>query len=367
MDLMSQATSFGDLEKKYNDFCCPTVKIAVDGTDLVEKYKAAISGVSVELGCGYAASGCSFDLTGEYLPENSDFNKDGVYGKLELGAKVEVSLGYIAVEKVFAGLITEISYAFNTEDAPYIHVECMDAKALLMKTQRLEIFKSKDIAGAIESLLMEKPASAYLNDRRITVSNNGELFLTEGMESDYSFIVRQAQYVGCEFFIIAGIVYVRGSSGISTTPILTLSPDDGLHRARLSLSGAELVKTVKVVGIDPANNKVLSEQVTAKGTFGDNSMPASMLNSTVRNYFDARANTKQQITNRAKTLMAGIENRFGRLEAECVGLPDLVPGRMVEIKGLSARADRKYYITEVRHRFDDGGFTTTFEARIDTL
>ena len=136
---MKQSTAYALLKKKYREFAAPTVRILVEGSDLIERYHAALSNVSVELTSEYPASGCSFDLLGEYQPSDSDFDSKGALRLLELGAKVEVKLGYIATETVFYGLITGLDYRFDPEEAPVVHVECMDAKCLLMKTQRLEI------------------------------------------------------------------------------------------------------------------------------------------------------------------------------------------------------------------------------------
>lgn len=40
--------------------------------------------------------------------------------------------------------------------------------------------------------------------------------------------------------------------------------------------------------------------------------------------------------------MAGLTGRFEQLELRCIGLPDLVPGRQVKVKGLSGRAAGKF-------------------------
>ena len=44
-----------------------------------------------------------------------------------------------------------------------------------------------------------------------------------------------------------------------------------------------------------------------------------------------------------------------------VGLPELVPGRFVSLKGLDSDLDLDYYIREVRHEIGSDGFSTTLE------
>ena len=136
MDLMTASTTGALLEKKYRSFAAPTVRIEVEKKDITAKYGAGISNVCVELTGGYSASGCSFDVVGEYEPQQTDFRASGAGKALQLGARVSVELGYITTECVFYGLIISVTYEFDAQSAPYIHVECMDVKCLLMKMQR---------------------------------------------------------------------------------------------------------------------------------------------------------------------------------------------------------------------------------------
>ena len=59
--------------------------------------------------------------------------------------------------------------------------------------------------------------------------------------------------------------------------------------------------------------------------------------------------------------------QFGELECECVGIPELAPGRFVEVEELSSQADRKYYITYVRHVLDEDGYRTYLKAGVNSL
>jgi len=366
MDLMLQSTSYATLKNKYRDFAAPTVRIEVEGKDLIESCHAEISNVEVDLTCEYPASGCSFDVSGEYVFSNSDFDQKGAASLLELGAKVTVSLGYIATEMVFYGLITEVTYRFEEHTAPYIHVECMDAKCLLMKTQRLEICKETSISSAVSALLSSQPVGSYLKGKKIEVMSKNDQPITINMESCYDFVVRQAQYAGMEFFILCGKAYFR-KQPTAGQPIMTLSFGQGLLDASLTLNGAELVEQVKVVGIDPTTDKEVSGVAKAVGKFSKGSTAKQMISGTQRVYLDASSQTAEQAKARATTLMNGIQHRFGRLECRCEGLPDLVPGRMVKIAGVMGLADTNYYITNVRHRVDESGFNTYIEARIDHL
>ena len=78
-------------------------------------------------------------------------------------------------------------------------------------------------------------------------------------------------------------------------------------------------------------------------------------------------NSAMPRTKRAKARMEDICQQFGELECECVGIPELAPGRFVEVEELSSQADRKYYITYVRHVLDEDGYRTYLKAGVNSL
>jgi len=69
-----------------------------------------------------------------------------------------------------------------------------------------------------------------------------------------------------------------------------------------------------------------------------------------------------------KSLMDQMSYRLGSIEADCVGIPELVPGRFVEVKGMGVPVDNKFYITTVNHDFtNDGGFKTRIRGCVDRM
>jgi phage protein D len=148
---------------------------------------------------------------------------------------------------------------------------------------------------------------------------------------------------------------------------MTVSPDMGLLSVKQSLRGMSLYKKTLVVAVNPADDKPVSGEAALNGRFGDGSSASRMLGASQKVIFDHSAQSAQQAEQRAKTLMQAARGNFGRLECQCVGIPELVPGRSVTIDGVSPSADKEYYILNVRHSLDDRGFFTNLEARIDTL
>lgn len=79
----------------------------------------------------------------------------------------------------------------------------------------------------------------------------------------------------------------------------------------------------------------------------------SLVGKTKRIYLEANVISKETAAQRAEHLLEEISYRFGGLECECVGLPQLKPGVFVEIAGLGEQIDNQFYITNVRHVMTD--------------
>lgn len=366
MDLMKDSTSYAKLLKKYYGMEAPTFRISVEGTELVQKLRTAVTDVSVELTCGFEASGCSFTVLQEYDMEATGFCPDGAFKYLQIGARVELMVGYIVAEPVFSGYIIEVNYDFMGEFAPRIQVECADAKCLLMKSRRLEIMSEKKLSQAISALLEKKPVADYLKGTEVESLALEEALIHFPTESDYDFLVRYARYTGCEFFIIQGKAYFRKGPA-STSPVMVLSFKEGLLKACANLRGAKLVKEVQVAGINPENGEAVLGSAEIKGTFSAGSTAVKSMDSTVRTYFDERVKSIQDAGDRAKILMEELQGDFMTFTGVCQGIPELAPGRYVQIQSLEPSLDKDWYIETVRHTVDERGFMTNFRARRDSL
>lgn len=367
LDFMSMTTTYEALKKKYQDFAAPTVHILVDNVDITNILKAQIADVSVQLSTESQASGCSFNLVGEYAPENTAFKVTGGYTNLQIGAKVEVRLGYVITELVFYGLIVELEYVFENEDsAPYIHVECMDAMCLLMKQQNMALFTGRTVSDAVNTMFSQQPFSSYIRGRKVDISLDREEMISNAMEDDFSFVSRYAAEIGYEFFIVRGKVYFRKTPGMSLT-LMILGPDQGLRSAKLSLRGTGLYHKAIVVGISPDNNEPVYGEHIMTGVFSKGPQAYKMMGTSEKIVFDQTATSTSDAMKKAKLMIKQAKNSFGRIECQCIGIPELVPGRHIRVTGLTPDAEKGCYLLKVSHTFNDSGFSTSFEARVDSI
>jgi phage protein D len=51
------------------------------------------------------------------------------------------------------------------------------------------------------------------------------------------------------------------------------------------------------------------------------------------------------------------------MDSDCVGIPDLVPGRFIEVTGMGVPVDNQFYLTAVTHDFTgENGYRTHIEG-----
>ena len=364
---MTASATIENLKKKYNDFNAPTIKIEVNGTDIIAKKDGVVTDLCVELTAGYEASGASFDISQQYDFEQSDFKKDGPYPSLEVGAKIEISLGYIKAEKVFSGLISEVALQFGMDEEPLIHVECVDAKVAMMKNQRVEVRQETDVPKLVNALLGVAPVSNYVGTKEVKYTKKAEIPLRMNQETDYDYLVKLAKYIGCEFFIVAGKVYFRESPASSSVILTVGLTDEIVYSASFTMSGAQLVETVRVLGVDPAKDERIEGKTKTSGKFSTASGGKQLIGGSDKAFVDAYAKSKADLDERAKTLLADFNGGFGKLELCLQGIPEIVPGRDIALDGFAANMNKTFYITKVIHRLDEEGFVTKLEARLGSL
>ena len=362
MSLMSGSTSLEKLQRKYSGFAVPSLEIAVDGASLAVGRELHVQQMSVDLTCGFEASGCEFLAGSCYSLQDRDFSR--AMEKFQVGSKIEISLGYQATEPVFQGYINEVGYEFGNEEAPMIRVKCMDAKGLLMKNRRLEAFKEKQADAVVRKLLSEQPVSSYLSGKTVDSCSSEEVPLRTGMKTDYDIIVELARKTGYEFFIIQGKAYFRQGEK-STSPIMTLTPRCRVEECISTVSGNSLIQTVEVRSIHAGNGKLISGKASISGSFG--SKASRLYQGTAQVFYEAGVESAKEASDRAKARMEALRAQFCSLELTCMGIPELVPGRFVSLDQFADAVNGKYYITAVTHRCSASEFSTTIKGQRKSL
>ncbi len=402
---MAAQLQYEDLVKEYDSFHNPLVMVEVEGTEISKSKTGLLIGdVEIESTSGFEAGIASFVIYGAYNTNTCAFDFDRVKKFVMLGAQVSISVGYgSSVKEVFCGFISHVNFFFQQDENPGIRVNCMDIKGIMMAncySKQLtamsysegvkEIFNSdvysemKD-RGVIKSLtIIDTPDK---EGGSIGSSDSGGLTSLGGFggigsstsgkatdktvemvaESDYEFVVKAAKKYNYEFFVSAGNVYFRKAKNY-TDVLMELSPSTGMRAVDVEYNVTGLVSKVEVRSTDVGKASLIAGSVKLKNKLSKGRYASKLVKGSTMVYIDPTADSKQEAGYRAEYLAEDVAYRYGTLQAEFAGIPDLVVGRFIQLVGMGDPVNNLFYIVSVRHSLNSNhGFVTKIEAKASGL
>ena len=72
--------------------------------------------------------------------------------------------------------------------------------------------------------------------------------------------------------------------------------------------------------------------------------------------------TQDAANQRAKAILASRSRLFVKGKGNCIGVPDIVPGISIDLKGLGKNFSKTYYITAATHNCDTSGYKVSFNC-----
>lgn len=351
-DLMKGSYTFAQLAQKYSNFMVPALKVKRQGKDLIAAEKLAVDNIQLALSLDNASS-CRFSVVNAYDLKARTFDPN-IKSKLMLGTVLDVELGYgSATTPVFKGYVSELTYDF--QDAPALQVTVLDVRRLMMEGQsRMLIHSVRSYSQAFTEVMQryQKICTQLVIDK----TDDGLTGLAQ-TTSDYVFVAKELAWkADREFFVLAGKAYFR-TPRKEEAPILPLEWGAGI----LSFSRSALYHdaVVQVIGFDEQNKKALQGEAQSKATDPQTSVVSEPQPTVLA---EPDAVETEQVNKRAQT-----EDKKRRRRAQdglgtCIGLPEIVPGRFIELKKLDRDLDGKYYVKSVEHNLGADGFTTNFST-----
>lgn len=186
-------------------------------------------------------------------------------------------------------------------------------------------------------------------------------------ESDYEFVVKAAKRFHFEFFVDRGTIYFRKAK-CDTYPLMELGSGSGILGFHIEYSITGIVGAVEARAMDPGAGKIISAQSKFTNNLSTDSQAKRLVSQGKKVLVDPTISSQDQADARVASLLDRMSYRLGTLEADCVGIPDLVPGRFIRLSGLGAPVDNTFYVTSVVHDYrEDTGFHTRITACTDRV
>lgn len=368
--------TYKNLEIQYDHFGFPVAEFTIKGKKFSKnKENFIIENLEIELVSGFEASVAEFYIYHCFDQKSGQFLADELSACVELGAELSISIGYLnEVREVFRGFVAGMNYVYEDGNLPFVRVTAMDIKGVMMANCYSMQLKSRSYGEAVKEIL-NKPAYAKLAaDLKVTDTpdkkrgNQKASSETVEMtsESDYEFVVKAARRFNFEFFVDCGTVYFRKAKSRSDI-LVELGVNQGIVTFDIGYSLTGLVETVEVRSVDAGTGKMKQASGKRSGKLSPGNQAARLLKKSRMVYIDPTAVSQEQLNARRDYLLETAGYRFGELNCECVGIPELAPGRFIKVTGLGNVVSNRFYLTKVVHQFGEGGYRTKLTGVIDRL
>ena len=349
---METQYNYKELAKTYNNFLTPVVEIYVDnGKDnILKKGDITIDSLEVTLSAE-RVSGLNFQVINAYDPVAKKINQK-VKDSFSAGKILQVALGYgSSLTTVFKGYVTEFRTSYQA--SPVVSVAAVDLRKLLMENIRIRYqYKEKSYSDVFEEILGNYKKlynNIYVDEmkEKVTLLQN---------TSDYNFIKGQlCPKADADFYMIGGDVYFKKSvSPEKEKGLIELKWGESLISFRraskycnkqLKLYSYQDDKTVATATANIKTEKDISS-LTQKTVIEEREEEGGLSKDDLNNCAEKEEKEKEK------------KNRSGG--GSLIGLPEIIPGKYVQISGVDPEDAGDCYISEVTHSFGSDGFTTSF-------
>ena len=369
---------YDSLRDKYDSFKLPRVVIKVNGKNISDdKSGFSLNDIIIEMTCGFEASVAEFKIFNTYDVYSHAFRFEEVKKYIFLGSSVDIAVGYsTSVTPVFKGFISQVNFIYRMGEIPGVEVHCMDIKGIMMANEYAKQISADCYSDAVKQLMDQSFYQKLMGDDKVFKSlsiqdtpdkkagggggGNETTDQTIEMvnESDYEFVVRAAKRFNYEFFQFYDTLMFRKAKA-DTQDQMKMSPETGMMAFEIGYDITGLSGKVEVRNVDPAKGKMVkaAKKLQSKMSMGSKAKPLIQKQSKI--YIDPTAATQQDAEYRADYLLEQMSYRFGTLEADLIGLPEIMPGKFVSVDGLGKGASNRFYITQVKHSMEQEGFFQT--------
>ena len=354
--------TFQALSTKYEDFRGPAFTIKVDGTAL-NSAEMPIASLEVELDAEGSAAGCHFAVESLYDFAQSKWINN-LAKTIQVGAKLEVLGGYVKQELIFYGYVDEFSMEYSGSAPPRLAVTGIDGFGYLMSCQEPLYGGKKKPQKVVEDILSKAVSAGYAKSRTVGSLAGFEVPVVKEKLDDFKYLRMLAQRYCMSLFSVAGeLIFDNVVS--NSTPLISLTVGMGLlsFQRRLSLRGQ--VGEVEIWGRDE-NQKFIkgsAKTVSVGGSGKSAAQIASKFKQTALREYNEYVRTEKECVELAQARLDSLALNFVSGEGTCVGIPELIPGRFISVKGLDGDTEGSYFLSRVRHRFTGEGYYTQFEVK----
>jgi uncharacterized protein involved in type VI secretion and phage assembly len=266
---------------------------------------------------------------------------------------------------VLKGEITAIETHFTGESQAPVIVRGYDVSHRLHRGRHNRSFQNMTDSDIVKKVTEELGIEAGTID----ASGSPHDYVFQENQTNMQFLRDRAARIGFELFVQDGKVYFRKPKSSETLNLTWLSD---LHSFRVRVTSAEQVSEVEVRGWNYKEKQaIVSNKNRTRDVLTDTQNGAGRDTSTKFRLdrtppkmivVDQPIESAREADALAQALYDELGGEFVCADAKGEGNPEIRPGKLVELQGMGQYSGN-YYITETRHLYHQGVYTTDLSVR----
>jgi phage protein D len=291
---------------------------------------------------------------------------------------VKIKMGYVDdLKEMIEGEITTIKATFPESGTPTLAVEGHTLLHRLHGENKTRTFQKMTDKQIVEQIAADAKLEPQVEDTQIQYD-----YVMQPNQSDLDFLRERARRIHFEVLVQNKKLIFRKAkegegkkytflwaqtqksfgSNPNTLPLKSFSPELNFFEAVTSVEHRAYDSMTKQSFVSKAGP---SDQTSTMGGSQTGAQALSTRFQTERKSVSVREpfTTQEEGDQRAK---ADFNNKALNLivgSAATIGVPDLRPGHVVELKGLGPRFDGSYLVDELTHSISGSGYQTSFKVK----
>jgi len=288
------------------------------------------------------------------------------------GNDISITLGYSGnlVQKV-EGIITDVSGQFTQSVASSFTVSGEDkGYRKLTGNSKPVVWQKKKDSEIVSAIASEVGLSTTVDATSIQFPERKKKGDTSYFHYIDSLAGKNASY---EFMISEGKLIFRKAK-ISSSAVVTINWGVEITEIKPVMNLSQMVTEVQVKSWDQKQKKLIMGSATAgqePNQEGSNTLGTSKAKTAYGEILKVINEIPVETVEEAKEValahLVEIGNQFIKANITCIGIPEIMPGVCVEVKGVGANFEGKYYVEKSVHTISKDGYTTEFDGRRNSV
>lgn len=334
----------------------PTCTIKCNGTAISGTYYLITAFVLFEINRIPQAKIVLFD--GDAAKEDFELSNSDEFIP---GTEIEILAGYHSDEQtIFKGIIIKHAIKVRRDNSSMLELDLRDTAVKLTLGRKNAVYLDSTDSDIIETILGNNSVS----EKDVESSDVQHKEMVQYNVTDWDFMITRAEANSKLVFVENGKVTVKTPT-MDDDPVLTLLYGATILEFEAEMDARDQVSAVKANSWDYANQQVIIGDGAEPSVNDQGNVTSSDLSGVIGlESFDMYHSGKVKDDElaawaSAKMLKSRLAKIRGRVK--CQGFADVVPGKLVELKGVGERFNGKAFVSGVRHQITSENWETDIQ------